>query len=231
MDRKTTRNIRAHFSRLAPLEKYLEDEVVLPSSEAADNFVSVIRHIERLVDADLSFLCDNVEGYDDDVDYLKLRVSQAISYLSARFSDELGVEQTNLILETLRDETLKRRCIDLLLAEDDFDRAVNQATQVLEDRIRKKSGSTSLLTGSKLSNEMIKRERSETVLVLSNDDSEQQGYADIIRGIMAAHRNPSHHFIYNMDRLDAARICAYIDVLLEMLDNSELNPPRTGGAR
>ncbi len=132
-----------------------------------------------------------------------------------------------MIVGSLKDGILSKRCADLLIAEGDFDRAVNQATQVLEDRIRKKSGSASSMTGAKLANEVIKRNPLESVLILSNDDGEQQGYSDIIRGIMAAHRNPSHHFIYNMDQLDAARICAYIDVLLEVLDSSKVNPKHT----
>jgi uncharacterized protein (TIGR02391 family) len=162
-----------------------------------------------------------------DVPALGLRISQALSYFSESLSTELGTEQTNMILNSLRDPELRTRAADLLLADGEFDRAVNQATQVLEERIRKRVGTALAgnMTAADLSNKMIKGDPSQSVLVLSSDAGEQRGFADIIRGIMAAHRNPTHHFIYDMSQLDAARICAYIDVLLEIIDKAKVNSP------
>jgi hypothetical protein len=47
----------------------------------------------------------------------------------------------------LSDLELRERCEDLLLASANFDRATNQATLVLEDRIRKKSQPSTPLVG------------------------------------------------------------------------------------
>ena len=125
--------------------------------------------------------------------------------------------------QTLRDKQLRDRCVDLLIADDNFDRAVSEATRVLEDRIRKKSTLEGTLSGAQLVNAAIKSEKNKSVLILSDDEGEQRGFADIMRGIMAAHRNRAHHFIYDMSRTDAASICAYIDVLLEIIDKSKVN--------
>jgi uncharacterized protein (TIGR02391 family) len=139
------------------------------------------------------------------------------------YAEELGLAQTKQVTESLRDKQLRDRCVDLLIADDNFDRAVSEATRVLEDRIRNKSGLVGSLSGAALVNAAIKQEKDKSVLILSDDEGEQRGFADIMRGFMAAHRNRAHHFIYNMSRTDAANICAYIDVLLEIIDKSKVN--------
>ena len=70
---------------------------------------------------------------------------------------------------------------------------------------------------------MVKSERSKSPLVLGSNDGEQRGFADIIRGIMAAHRNPTHHTLYSINQSDAAKICAYIDVILDVINNGTVN--------
>jgi uncharacterized protein (TIGR02391 family) len=151
------------------------------------------------------------------------RIAQALAYLTECYAEELGLAQTKQVTESLRDKQLRDRCVDLLIADDNFDRAVSEATRVLEDRIRNKSGLVGSLSGAALVNAAIKQEKDKSVLILSDDEGEQRGFADIMRGFMAAHRNRAHHFIYNMSRTDAANICAYIDVLLEIIDKSKVN--------
>jgi Protein of unknown function (Hypoth_ymh) len=85
----------------------------------------------------------------------------------------------------------------------------------------------SILTGAQLVNHILKGESEKSLLILSTVDGEQRGFTDIIRGIMAAHRNPTHHTLYSISQTDAARICAYIDVILEVISNGKINPAIT----
>lgn len=121
----------------------------------------------------------------------------------------------------IRDEELKDRCQDLLLASSKFDRAINQATLVLEDRIRKKSLPPRRLEGVKLVNHAFNGDLSKTILKASNDPDEQQGFADIFRGMMLAFRNKTHHYVIDtFTREEALRIVSFIDVLLRAVDSS-----------
>jgi uncharacterized protein (TIGR02391 family) len=122
----------------------------------------------------------------------------------------------------VRDPTLLARCRDLLLARSNFDRAVNQATQILEDRIRTKSSPPKKLTGENLVgfafNEDIAKSR---LRVESGDLEDQRGFTQILRGIVPAFRNKSHHHVTDtLSREEAMRVVGFIDVLLGIVDKS-----------
>jgi hypothetical protein len=220
------RKFRGHIARLHVAARML-DEIGYSSISKSyrTNFEDIINQISTTLGDNLSFLSGDIgySGSDVDTTVLKVRVRQAIAYLNEAYAKELGLEQVNVTLDSLKDPILKERCTDLLRAHDHYDRAVNQATLVLEDRLRRKSDQSQGLTGASLVNALIKVDRENSPLVLSSDDSEQRGFADIIRGIMAAHRNPTHHTIYSISQLDAARICAYIDVVLEIVEGAQLS--------
>lgn len=122
----------------------------------------------------------------------------------------------------IQDEELHDRCEDILLASSKFDRPINQATLVLEDRIRRKSEHTGRLTGENLVNSAFNENLSKTVLqVQGADPDDQRGFTQIIRGTVAAFRNKTHHHVINtFSREDALRVCGFIDVLLRVVDNS-----------
>ncbi len=67
-------------------------------------------------------------------------------------------------------------------------------------------------------NEEINR----TVLrVASNEAEDQRGFTQILRGIVPAFRNKTHHHITNtFSREEALRVVGFIDVLLRIVDNS-----------
>jgi hypothetical protein len=93
------------------------------------------------------------------------------------------------------------------MASSNFDRAINQATQILEDRIRTKAQPPQKLTGEKLVGYSFK------------DD--QRGFTQILRGIVPAFRNLTHHHIIDrVSREEAMRVCGFVDVLLRVVDNS-----------
>ena len=122
----------------------------------------------------------------------------------------------------IQDQELRERCQDILLASANFDRPVNQATLVLEDRIRKKAQPPGKLVGENLVGFAFNEDISKTVLRLaSNDADDQRGFTQILRGIVPAFRNKTHHHIINsFSREEAMRVCGFIDVLLRVVDNS-----------
>jgi uncharacterized protein (TIGR02391 family) len=122
----------------------------------------------------------------------------------------------------IEDQELLSRCQGILIAPANFDIAINQATLVLEDRIRKKAEPTKKLVGENLVNFAFNEELSKTVLrVASNESDDQRGFTQMLRGIFAAFRNKTHHHIIkNISREEAMRVCGFVDVLLRVVDNS-----------
>ena len=123
----------------------------------------------------------------------------------------------------IQDSVLLGRCQDILLASSNFDRPINQATQVLEDRIRKKAQPPTKMTGENLVNFAFNEDLARTRLqVASSDADDQRGCTQILRGIVPAFRNITHHqIIDSFSREDAMRIVGFIDVLLRVVDNSK----------
>lgn len=123
----------------------------------------------------------------------------------------------------IEDQVLRDRCRDLLLARGKFDRPINQATQVLEDRIRKKAEPDKRLTGENLVGYSFNEDISKTKLqVASGDADDQRGFTQILRGIVPAFRNITHHHVVDsFSREDAMRICGFIDLLLRVVDSSK----------
>ncbi len=122
----------------------------------------------------------------------------------------------------IQDQELKSRCTDILLASSNFDRPINQATLILEDRIRRKAQPKQKLVGENLVGYAFNEDLSKTVLVVaSNDPEDQRGFTQILRGIVPAFRNKTHHHVItNFSREDAIRVCGFIDVLLRVVDGA-----------
>lgn len=122
----------------------------------------------------------------------------------------------------VRDATLLARCRDLLLARSNFDRAINQATQILEDRIRTKAKPPKKMTGDSLVGFAFNEDITKSLLRVDSGDAEdQRGFTQILRGIVPAFRNKSHHHITDsLSREEAMRIVGFIDVLLRVVDRS-----------
>jgi uncharacterized protein (TIGR02391 family) len=157
--------------------------------------------------------CDRAE--------LSNKLNQALSYLE--YTQHVGAEvmQIGSIFNSIQDEVLKSRCADLLSAPGNFDRVINQATLVLEDRLRTKAGSSSGSVGVALVNEVVRGDPTFSPLKISDIKSEQDGYASILRGVMQAYRNPTHHQVLDhISREDALKVCAFIDSVLNLVDNA-----------
>ena len=132
-------------------------------------------------------------------------------------------ESLKLTIEYLiEDKELQSRCQDILMAPANFDRPINQATLVLEDRIRKKANPPKRLVGENLVNFAFNEDISKTVLRVASEETEdQRGFTQILRGVVPAFRNKTHHqIVNNFSREEAMSVCGFIDVLLRVVDNS-----------
>lgn len=150
--------------------------------------------------------------------YLKDKLFQLISFLEYGYKLSEEIIEIGSIYNSIKDEELKSRCADILTASSNFDRVINQASQVLEDRIRTKSGLDRTFVGIKLINKALNADRSKSVLIVSENNEEHEGFCHICRGIMLAFRNPTHHYISDsFKREDALKFTAFIDNLLKIL--------------
>ncbi len=136
-----------------------------------------------------------------------------------------ATEKRNAMRATIRlllqDDELHDRCTDLLLAKAHFDRPINIATTVLEDRIRRKSQPAKRMVGANLVSYSFSTDPQKTVLLVSANPDEQEGIALALRGLMMAFRNPTHHHVVeSFSREDALKVCGFIDVMLSIVDKS-----------
>lgn len=121
----------------------------------------------------------------------------------------------------IADPELRSRCADMLMAPRNFDRAINQATLVLEDRLRTKAEPPTRMVGENLVGYAFNEELTRTTLrVASNNPDDQRGLTQMLRGVVPAFRNSTHHHIINFSREEAMRICGFVDVLLRVVDNA-----------
>tara|TARA_E500000318_G_scaffold52075_1_gene48677 strand:+ start:387 stop:986 length:600 start_codon:yes stop_codon:yes gene_type:complete len=189
--------------------------------------VSVLAVLKALLDMGVDELKDLLDipevAAASNYDYISkaqtmLAVEQAIAILEYGYGVKEQVVELGSLYNSIKDPQLRDRCADLLASNSKFDRVINQATLVLEDRIRKKVGGSDL-TGTRLANQFIKSDATSSPIVFSTDGDEQKGYADLVRGVFLALRNGTHHQISDeFSREDAFAICAFIDRLLRLLE-------------
>ena len=157
-------------------------------------------------------------------EYLEGKLIPLIS--SLEYEHHLNEEAASVgsLYGSLEDEELRRRCADILLGKDSFDRAVNQATEVLEERIRRKAKDESDFTGTQLVNVYVRAKPDESKLVFSRDSNEQEGFSHVLRGVMFAFRNTTHHSPSDIwTREDAYKVCAFVDYLLKRLEGARVS--------
>jgi len=155
---------------------------------------------------------------------LACRLFPLMSSLEFKYHLNEQVVERGSLYGSLEDEELRKRCADILLGKDSFDRAVNQATEVLEKRMSLKAGDKSGLTGTQLANAYVKAKPDESKLVFSGDSSEQEGFSHVLRGVMFAFRNTTHHSPSDTwTREDAYKVCAFVDYLLKRLEGARVS--------
>jgi len=102
----------------------------------------------------------------------------------------------------IRDEQLRSRCADLLEAPGAYDRVIQEATRVLEDRIRSRVPHETLSrlipnSGDQIGENLINRLFSvdDATLSVSDDRVRRIAIRNILVGVVSYLRNPSHHHI------------------------------------
>lgn len=202
----------------------------VPTSFVAD-YGRIHSALERALDQQLGdFSPSTIRRYDSgyqDTDpwHNTIEVYSKASQLLGFLEYGYGVEQTRLefeaLLKTIHDKELQERCGDLILGSGPFDRVINQATLVLEDRLRNRAGLDRTHFGPGLVSAAVKGDPAESLIVFSTVKAEQEGYANILRGLMQALRNETHHTVAdNFSREDALSICGFIDRILRLIDQS-----------
>ena len=159
-------------------------------------------------------------------DTLLIKILPIIEYINNIYIDntEETIQKVGALYNAIEDTELQKRCGDILLeASGAFDRVINQATQILEDRIKRKSGlENTTLIGIPLVSKAIHSKAENTILKFSDNADVQEKYAALFKGIIGVYRNPSHHGLdYECSREDALKFCAYIDLLLKEVEKSE----------
>lgn len=225
-----TTKLKGCYARLKGLERAIPLGSTTVKADLGNSYNQILEQLKDAVgnvDDFSSFSLGAGTFYSSDfgqyceTEPLRSNLLQLIEYLEMIHQVGRQVIEVGTLYNALHDEELKTRVSDLLSAPGNFDRAINQATQVLEDRIRKKSGADGSLTGKDLVNQMIKANPAESVIKVSEVPSEQEGFANLCRGTMLAFRNPTHHQITDQfSREDALKICGCVDVLLGVLDKS-----------
>jgi hypothetical protein len=121
----------------------------------------------------------------------------------------------------LADIELRGRVEGPLGAAENFDVAINQATQVLEVRLKKLGGYAGKETGASLVSKILNNDPTLAILRVSDNASEQEGFANICRGTMQFLRNASHHHFKEVSKEDAYKVCVLIDYLLAVLETAK----------
>ncbi len=193
-----------------------------------EDYNRMVQEISNILEEDMkSFIIQEVARYDGGrtvkSSEVQSKLLQLLSFLEYGFSLSESVIEIGSIYNSIADEELKSRCSDILSSPGNFDRVINQATLVLEDRIRTKSKNKEGSVGVQLVNKVLNADLSKSILKVSENADEHEGICHICRGIMLSFRNPTHHFVTDkFSREDALKLVAFIDNLLQIIDNSKV---------
>lgn len=218
---------KIYYLLLGIKESIIHRETEIPI-KVANQYNNLIDELESLVGDSLqTYKVGQSEQYGDGryKQYLFLyQLNPIISYIENMHinSSDYQISKIGYLYNSIEDKELHNRCGDILLGENAFDRAINQATQILEDRIKKKANlEKTNLIGIPLVSKAIHSKIEQTILKFSDESDIQEGYSFIFKGIISIYRNQTHHSLnFKCNREYALKFCAYIDELLKEVDRS-----------
>jgi uncharacterized protein (TIGR02391 family) len=128
----------------------------------------------------------------------------------------LGQEPVALI----RDDELAQRCGDLLDAGAHFDRVIREASTILENRVRTRSG-LDVDTAVPLMEKAFSAKA--PVVRLSDNEREQRGAMEIYTGVMRLFRNGAgHRFSASVTQERALQFVVMVDLLLALVGEAQV---------
>jgi hypothetical protein len=227
-DEEKQTKLKILYARLKGLGEYSTTREFSFPKNAADDFNQIVDEVGPLLDQrfdNLKITHFKNTYPDEDIveaEQFNLKVLQLLRILEYGYNLNDNIMEIGSLYNSITDKVLKERCSDILTAPGNFDRVINQATTVLEDRIRSKSNLMDLI-GVDLVNRAINPEPSKSILVINGSKEEHEGLHYICKGIMLAFRNPTHHKITDKYRReDALKVCAFIDNILSVLEGAKL---------
>lgn len=203
----------------------------VPGDVGAD-FNSIVASLVPVVGTELaeSLLLPRSAFYGEDGDEfcepakLRSKLFQLIGILKAMAGPETAIVEIGTLYNAIRDPVLKERCADVLSGKGPFDRAINQATLVLEDRLRT-IGNGGDKVGAPLVSYVLANEQAKSRVQIKGSAEEHEGIGHICRGLVLAFRNPTHHKVADSySREDALKVCAFIDTLLSVIESATVHP-------
>jgi hypothetical protein len=223
--------LRSLYGRLMGLSESLPDKGSNFDSIIANDYNSILTELANITETNLeAYKIPYNQYYQYEGMHSQYvhgssatRISQFISYLRYTYNLDERILEIGSLINAIENQELKNRCLDLLTAKSNFDRVINQSTQVLEDTNRQKSGIVDKY-GVDLINAVFKESPLESILIIDGEPEEHQGFGHICRGIMLGFRNLTHHkLIDKFSREDAFRFCGFIDVLLKYINSAKVN--------
>ena len=221
--------LRFHYGRLKGIKELLSVQDST-SKDVGDDYNRIVDQIAEILKEDLStyklkgqfFVNTDVRDFCHS-SAIRDKLYQFISFLEYGYNLTEQVIEIGSIYNSILDEELKARCSDILSAPGNFDRVINQSTQVLEDRIRSKAKAERSLVGVNLVNKVLHSDLSKTIIVTADNQEEHEGICHICRGLMVGFRNPTHHHLSdNFTREEALKFCAFIDNILQIIDKAKI---------
>jgi uncharacterized protein (TIGR02391 family) len=115
----------------------------------------------------------------------------------------------------------------LLKARKHYDRAIREATTVLDDRLKKLTGIRGMMPQD-LIGKALNPDPAKAAIVVSSDRAEQEGFFSICKGLGLSFRNPTHHNLSNkFSQQDAMKFCGFIDAILALLNQATVRSSAT----
>jgi hypothetical protein len=171
-DEEKQTKLKILYARLKGLGEYSTTREFSFPKNAADDFNQIVDEVGPLLDQrfdNLKITHFKNTYPDEDIveaEQFNLKVLQLLRILEYGYNLNDNIMEIGSLYNSITDKVLKERCSDILTAPGNFDRVINQATTVLEDRIRSKSNLMDLI-GVDLVNRAINPEPSKSILVIN----------------------------------------------------------------